>query len=534
MQIEGIIMEKAKIEYYAWPDKVAGLLEKRGKKHVLHGMWTPSGYFHIGNARSELLTQALVKKALEDRGLKAVQNFFFDDFDDFDKIPDGIDVDKAEFLQYLGKPLREVPSPVLGFSSWAEYFEDDVKSVLDTFGLKVNLISSYDAYKSGKYDEAIKIVLDNSRKIRDLWVKITGGSKPEGWIPVMPVCEKCGRASTTIATEWDGTKLKYECSNDRDYCKSCGHKGELKPGKGNVKLPWRVHWTAGWYIFGTTFEPAGKDHFTKGGSVDTSQAILREVFKKEPPLQTPGEFIQLGGKKISGSRGNVITMKDWIEFADPELLHFLVVSYQQNTTIEFDLQSNKLFLLYDRYDKAEQAFFNEKDDKTSQQMKREYELSQIKKPKKGFSLDYSTAAMISQTCPSNKMDEILDLLKAMGLLEKADKNDKEKISKRLKLAKNWVDKYAPEEMKIKLNEELPEIELNENEKKAISSLVNDIDKKDLQTIIYETAKKNDIQPKRFFQILYKILINRESGPRLGPFIIAIGRDNVKKLLQEIK
>ena len=530
-----IMKKENKVEYYTWPDKVAGELAKRGKKHVLHGMWTPSGYFQIGNARTELITQVLLKKSLEDSGLEVVQNFFFDDFDDFDKIPAGIDLDREEFSKHLGLPLREVPSPVSGFNSWAEYLEEDVRIALDKFGITPNIISCYDSYKSGKYDEAILIVLNNARKIRDLWIKISGSEKPENWIPVMPVCEKCKRASTTVATEWDGTKLKYECSNDRDYCKSCGHSGEFVPGKGNVKLPWRIHWAAGWYIFGTTFETGGKDHFTKGGSVDTSSAIVREIFKKDPPYLMPAEFLQLGGKKISGSKGNVITLNDWTEFAEPELLKFLILSYQPNTGINFDLRSNKLFLLYDRYDKAEQAFFSsDNNDKTTLQMKREYELSQISKPEKGIRIDYSTAAMISQVCPGRSIDEIIELLRSMDIVKGGvTQNDKDMISKRLDLAKNWAEKYAPEEMKIKLNEELPEIELNDSEKKAISSLVSDIDKKDLQTAIYETAKKNDIQPKRFFQILYRILISRDSGPRLGPFIIAVGKDKVKKLLEEV-
>jgi lysyl-tRNA synthetase class 1 len=525
-------MEKQKIEYYTWPDKIAGMLAA-SKKNVLHGMWTPSGYFHIGNARSELITPLLVRKALEDEGIKAVQNLFVDDFDDFDKIPAGLGVDKG-FSQYLGLPLREVPSPFPGYDSWAEYFTADLKSALEKFGISLNVISSYDNYKSGKYDEAIKIVLDNSRKIRDLWVKITGGDKPEDWIPVMPVCEKCGRASTTVATSWDGSVLKYECSSDRNYCKACGYSGELKPGKGNVKLPWRVHWVVGWYVYGTTFEIAGKDHFTKGGSVDTCQAMLREIFKREPPLQMPGEFIQINGEKMSGSRGNSITMHDWLDIAEPELLSFMILSYQPNTVIDFDLQSNKLFLLHDRYDRAERVYFGEKsgNEKQENQLKREYALSQAK-PKKGLQIDYQTAVMISQVCPNRGIDELADLLKKMQIVKKISSADKEKISRRLELAKNWAEKYAPEEMKIKLNEEPPAIELTDSEKKAVSSLADNLDKEDLQTVIYQTAKENNIEPKRFFQILYNIMINRDSGPRLGPFIIAVGIDKIRKLLEKI-
>ncbi|MFH0832283.1 MAG: hypothetical protein V1900_00980, partial [Candidatus Aenigmatarchaeota archaeon] len=206
---------------------------------------------------------------------------------------------------------------------------------------------------------------------------------------------------------------------------------------------------------------------------------------------------------------------------------------------DFDLKSNKLFLLADRYDRVERIYFGEKidDKKKESQAKREYELSQIAKQKEGAQLDYSTAVMISQTCPNKNLDEIIDLLKEMNVLKKASNRDKERIGKRLTLAKAWAEKYAPEEMKISVQEEVPQSiinELNDNEKNAIAALVNEIDSDDLQTRIYEIAKESGIEPKRFFQILYKILLNRESGPRLGPFIIAIGKDRARKILEQIQ
>ena len=107
-------------------DKIADELSKKKiKEHVIHGMWTPSGFFHIGNARPELLNPSFINKSLLNRKLKSKQNFIIDDFDDFDKIPKGIDVNKEEFEKHLGKPLRDVPSPD-GNESWAHYFQKDV------------------------------------------------------------------------------------------------------------------------------------------------------------------------------------------------------------------------------------------------------------------------------------------------------------------------------------------------------------------------------------------------------------------------
>jgi len=215
------------VEFYTWPDKIAAELRQRHvKEHVVHGMWTPSGYFHIGNARNELMAPLLMHDALKDAGLKAVFNFFVDDFDDLDKIPADIHVPKG-FEKNLGRPLYEVASPVSGYKSWSHFFSSEVLEVIDKFGTKPNIYSSYEEYHKGTYDNAIRIVLDNWQKARDVWVKITKTKKPRNWIPVMPVCENCGRAATTSALEWNGVHLKYACTQNREYAESCGYSGEF-------------------------------------------------------------------------------------------------------------------------------------------------------------------------------------------------------------------------------------------------------------------------------------------------------------------
>ena len=126
--------KNSELEYYLWVDKVVDALKEINiKKHVVNGMWTPSGFFHIGNARAELMVPGFVHQNLKDNGLNAESNLIIDDFDDFDKIPEGIKIKKEEFEQYLGKPLINVPSPAEGFKSWVDYFSDGVISALKDF-----------------------------------------------------------------------------------------------------------------------------------------------------------------------------------------------------------------------------------------------------------------------------------------------------------------------------------------------------------------------------------------------------------------
>jgi len=537
---------ESELEYYLWVDKVVDQLkERKVKKHVVHGMWTPSGFFHIGNSRAELLIPAFVHQNLKINGLKSEHNFIVDDFDDFDKIPAGIDVKKESFEPYLGKPLVDVPSPVDGFKSWADYFADGIIPIAEKFGAKPNFISSYDSYKKGLYDQTIKIVLDKSKEVRKIWMDITKSDKPKGWIPVMIVCEACGKSATTKVMSWDGKEVEYICNQDRDYANGCKHKGKVKPEKGRAKLPWRLHWPAGWHIYGTTFETGGKDHFAAGSSVHTGRAFCKEIFESEPPLQIPTEFLLVDDTKLSGSSGNVISLKDWLEFAEPELLRFMMASYRPQTAINFDLHSNKFFLLADRYEEAEKVYFEKKDkqEKREKQLVEIYKFSQIKEiqSKLPVQLNFSNAAIAVQTFPDKSLKELAEILHAKGWIHRKTLNnfDKDRIVKRLELANNWLDKYAPDDVKFTVQEEVPKgLKLNDKEKKALHLLVKALKEKewkqkDLFEEFYIIFKKVGIKNTDFFKAAYNVLLSKDRGPKLAPFILALGKDKIIELFEKV-
>jgi len=445
----------------------------------------------------------------------------------------------------MGRPFKIIPSPVPGFASWADYFTSEIYEFMDRYGIKPNIFSSYDEYQKGTYDHAIRIVLNNWQKVREIWVRIAKVEKQKDWIPVMPRCENCGRYSTTVAVSWDHEKIGYKCSQDRPYAQSCKYEGEMTPERGNVKLPWRIHWPATWFTFRTTFESGGKDHFAKGGSVDTGHAFMREIFKTEPPYQIGCEFVTIDGKKISGSLGNGVSMKQWLEFAEPELLRFLYISYQTQTVIEFDLRTQKFFLVADRYDEAERCYYGipSTTEKRTVQLKRQFELAQVGKPPAELSLQvpFSTLVMLVQTLPNRTPGKIIQVLRDMGSLKKEDvaKQDEERVKRRTKMAENWLERYAPDEMRIKLNTEAPAFAagLNEKQRSAVVQLGEELDKyekeEELQSRIYDIARENGVEPKAFFRALYQLLINRDAGPRLGPFILAAGKERVSKILRSV-
>ncbi len=536
------------LDYYVWIEKVVDALkEKQIKKHVIDGMWTPSGFFHIGNSRAELLIPSFVAKRLKEEGIEAEQNLIIDDFDDFDKIPEGIELNKEEFKQYLGKPLKDVPSPVKGFKSWVDYFADGVVPVAKEFGVAPKVRSSYGAYKEGLYDDAIKAVLNKAEDIRRLWKEITNADKPKDWLPIMVVCENCGRSSTTKVMSWDGEYVEYICNQDREYAKACRHVGKIKPVKGKAKLPWRLHWPATWKIHGTTFETGGKDHFAAGSSVDTGRAFCKYIFNCEPPFQIPTEFLVVDGHKLSGSAGNVISLRDWLEFAEPELLRFMMISYKPQTVINFDLHSNKFFLLADRYEEAEKVFFESKGKKSSlekrnRQLIELYKFSQIREMPQEMpvQLNYSNAVIAVQTFPDIPMHDLAAILHAKGWIHRKSLNNPDvgRLEKRLQLAKNWLGKYAPEDIKFTIQETFPKgIKITEQEKEALHLLAKELKQKDweqqdLFNEFYNICQKVGIKNTDFFRAAYNVLLNKDRGPKLAPFILALGKDKVAGLFEK--
>jgi lysyl-tRNA synthetase class 1 len=253
------------------------------------------------------------------------------------------------------------------------------------------------------------------------------------------------------------------------------------------------------------------------------------------------EHILINGEKMSASKGNVIYPKDWLEVADPEILRFF---YNKRLMKTRSFSWRDLPEMYDEYDKHMLVYFNKiesKNEKEKNHMKRLFEISQLKKPVFVSQIPYSFAGLIAQMCkPEEGIERAVKLLKFTGHIKSLTKKEKTYLQKRLLLAKNWTEKYAPAELKIQLNEHAPEgikRELSADEKNAIKSLVNwlkgKLKEEDIQTSIYEIARENSIEPRRFFWILYHIILSRDSGPRLGPFIIVIGKGKVIRLLEEI-
>jgi lysyl-tRNA synthetase class 1 len=521
-------------EHSFWAERaVDKITEQKRREYVCEGQWTPSGYFHIGNARPEIFTPYSVYLVLKERGFKAKQNLIIDDFDP------GIPVKKGNEDKFIGVPCRLAPSPFKGHKSWADYFFGKVTDSIEQFGLELNFISAFESYKKGRFNDLIVFSLDHSKEIVSVWNRIAGTDKPETFLPVVVTCEKCGKSLFSKTLSWDGKKVQYECK--------CGFTGETSPLNGKAKLHWRVHWVANWIVNNVAFESGGKDHFSKGGSVDVARALIQEVFKKQAPYQVPTEFVQLKGAKMSGSVGNLFGLSEWLQVASPELFRFLFFSYKPNSAIDFSLSDNSFILLNERFERAEKIFYGKEkaeNERIEERLKNAYALSVIGKPEKKMPLQipYSFAAQFVQFFdPKKQFGKIIELLKQTGHLKtgKISAPERKRLQQQLNRAKNWIEGFAPKGFKLSFLEELSEKQttaMDQSARKLLPVVAEKTKEKksaaDIQQAIFETAKSNNLKPKQLFRAIYLALLGEESGPRAGLLILALGKEKCSARLRE--
>lgn len=498
-----------------WADKVAIELKKRNLPiEWVDDMKTPSGRVHVG-ALFGVVFHDLVHRALKDIGVNTRYTYMFENHDPMDDIPTYLDREKYE--KYLGMPLYKIPSPVEGYKDFAEYYALEFKQAFNAIGSDPEIRWTKDLYTSEKMNPGIKNVLDNADKIRDIYREMYKKPIADDWYPFQVFCEECGKVSTTRVYHWDGENVHYRCPVDAtDWTKGCGYEGKTSPFSNEKemkgKMPWKVEWPAKWQAIGVTVEGAGKDHMSRGGSHDLATLVCERVLQYPVPYPVSYEFMLIGGKKMSSSKGRGFSAGDLLTILPPELARFLIVRMDIRQQTNFDpSEKNTLPTLFDEYQKAADAYFNKGDE----DLARTFELSQIKDSKKPPTIRFSVLAQWVQ------MPNMQQKIKDEGLEEWAN------------YARVYVEKYAPDSEKFLVQKELPEEvkNLSEKQKELLQILSDELDKKWdaelFQTEIYEQGKMLGLNGKETFAAIYTALIGKNHGPKAAWLILSLEKNFVK-------
>lgn len=497
---------KNKKEKFFWADETADKIirEKKNKKiYVCASGITPSGVIHIGGFR-EIITTDLVVKALENKGKKVKFIYSWDDFDRFRKVPVGI---PESYEKYIGMPLSEIPSPY-GKGTYAQYFEKELENSLKEIKIKPKFIYQNLMNKERKYSKLIKKAINNRKEIMKILNRYRKEPLKEDWMPVVVYCKKCKKDSTKIISV-DGYEIEYECS--------CGNNEKINFSKeGLISVRWRVDWPMRWFYEKVDFEPGGIDHSVKGGSYATAKEISKEIFGFNPPIYQFYEWIKpKGGTEFSSSKGNALSLKDVLEIYEPEVLRYLFVGTRPNKGFQISFD-NDVIKIYDDFDALENKYYEKL---TNQQERRIYELSKLE---------------ISKEKPKRISFRHLITLVQIGKIGELKGTEKARAEK----VKNWIEKYAGEDMKFEVQEKI-NMDLTEKQKQFLIALkeslaVKNFNEDELFNEFYNICGAVGVEGKEFFKIAYNIIINENKGPRLASLILAVGKEKIIKLLEQIK
>ncbi|OGI14946.1 lysine--tRNA ligase [Candidatus Micrarchaeota archaeon RBG_16_49_10] len=544
-----------------WSDRIARLLVERSKfnhmdkptektkKFMIKSSTSISGVPHIGNA-SDVIRHDAVVRSLTDMGEKVKFIWVSEDMDPLRKVPKNI---PPEFKKYLGMPVSALPCPFGCCESYVMHFDRlFIKSLHDEFGAKPELLSTTEAYKHGHFYPYIKLALEKIDVIKGILNKNRTTPLPSLYSPWTPVCDNCGKIITTKIIGMEGDVVKYECQDYsfQEFGKEaynevagCKHKGDSDIKKGNGKLLWKIEWGAEWALWKVNFEGAGKEHYMPGGSFWNAGEICERVYDWPEPYPgkneiQPYEYIMVGKEKMSASKGNVVATWEWPDFAPPEVLRLIFIK-RPNRARGF--QYEKIPDSVDELDKLEKIYFDlEKveDKKELMNNKRLFEMCSIEKPRRYIpKVPFSFCSLLTQFIPDaagKNFDKVMKTVRVTGHIGDPDEEIESSLKKRLLQAKSWVEKYGDEESRIVLLEDLPPDilgKLTETQKYVLLKMGHFLrkgDAKDLWAEMKKLSEERGVQTAEIFKAAYLVLIGKEKGPRLIPFLQVLDRNFVIK------
>ena len=517
------MIDKANIEKTnAWPFVEAKKILRERKKNIeqkgkiiLQTGYGPSGLPHIGTfgevARTSMMVNALNK--LTDLPKEIIT--FSDDMDGLRKVPENIP-NKNLLENNLHKPLTVVPDPFKKFNSFGEHNNEMLKNFLNSFNFKYTFKSSTDLYKSGFFNETLKLILKKYEDIMNIIIPTLGKERQKTYSPFLPICPDTG-----IVLEIPVSEINLK--NSKIIFDNFGKKLEKSILNGNCKLQWKVDWAMRWYALDVDFEMYGKDLIE---SAILSTKIIKILGKTNPSGFAYELFLDEKGEKISKSKGNGITIDEWLQYASPESLSLFMY---QNPKRAKKLYREIVPKAVDEY-----LDFIEKG-------KNQNELQMLLNP-----VWHVHNGMIP------KENTIMTFSMLLNLVEASNANSKELLWKFVKKYKpnilekdhpifNMLIEYAIKYFNDVIKKNKKYKKPNSDEKKALEALVVMLEKcndemqpEEIQTEIYTVGKENGYKEnlRDWFRLIYEVVFGDENGPRMGFFISFFGVKETQQLIKD--
>ncbi|MFC3174705.1 lysine--tRNA ligase [Novosphingobium bradum] len=522
----------------AWPFEEARKLLKRfpqgkqsGAPVLFETGYGPSGLPHIGTFQ-EVLRTTLVRRAYEvltanESGAAAPTRLvaFSDDMDGLRKVPDNIP-NQGLLAAHIGHPLSRIPDPFDRYESFAHHNNAMLRDFLDRFGFDYEFVSASDRYNSGQFDEALRGVLRNWQAIMDIMLPTLREERRQTYSPVLPISPTTGQVLQVPVTVLDaeaGIVRFHDLGEDIDHCILGGQ----------AKLQWKVDWAMRWVALGVDYEMCGKD---LTDSVTQSGRIARVLGGQRPEGLIYELFLDEKGEKISKSKGNGLTIEQWLTYGSEESLGFYL----------FREPKSAKSLHVGIIPRAVDEYWQFREKLPAQPIEQQlgnpvwHLLRTNGAPQgegegvdKGLAVTYGLLLNLVGVLGANaSRDQVWSYLG--NYVENADPAAHPALDNLVGKALAYNrDFIAPTLVRRK-----PDA----NEAKALAALDEELAGMDetataeeLQNLVYEIGKDPHFgfeALRDWFKALYETLLGSAQGPRMGSFIALYGVENTRKLIAE--
>ncbi len=511
---------------HAWPfeeaRKIVARLKKKPKDEVIFETgYGPSGLPHIGTfgevARTTMVRHAF--RVLTDDKIKTRLIAFSDDMDGLRKVPDNVP-NKDMVAQHLGKPLTQVPDPFGTHDSFAAHNNARLRAFLDQFGFDYEFMSATACYTSGRFDAALLTMLRHFEEVMAVMLPSLREERAQTYSPFLPIDPKTGIVLQVPVVEHDAKAGTITYEND-------GERVTTLVTGGRCKLQWKPDWAMRWFAMGIDYEMAGKDLID---SVKLSSQICRVLGGTPPEGFNYELFLDENGQKISKSKGNGLTIEEWLHYASPESLSLFM--YREPKSAKR--------LYFDVIPRHVDEYLQYLDSYPRQGMKEQlgnpvWHIHGGQPPEPDNPVPF--AMLLSLVTASNAANA--DTL--WGFIGRyrpgVSRNSHPRLAALVDYAINYYRDFVAPKKQFREPSTAGRKALTDL-RDALSQLPADVSPENIQDVVYEIGRREPFLDEKkkgkdgkpgvsldWFNMLYQVLLGQEKGPRFGSFVAAYGVQN---------